>query len=96
MTPRFPDVHDLVPEPALAALAILDTALCVAARALRAARPDIDRAFHLGEDVALTAARIIVDECDALSYCLDDYRVRVRAQLRDHRRHDGDDQDWPF
>lgn len=92
MTPRVPNVDDLVPEPALAALAILDTALCVAARALRAARPDIDRDFHIGEEVSLTVARIIVDECDTLSCCVDDYRAQVVAQLRRRR----DDQDFPF
>jgi len=79
---RLPSAELLAAAPHLASLAIAEAALAVAARAIRAAYSDADRAFHLGEPVELTTARTLVDECDALLLALDDHRGHLLARLR--------------
>lgn len=92
MRVRLPDATELVAAPHLAALAVLEAALAVAAHAVRAAFPAVDRGPFPGDPVELVTARILVDECDALLGTLADHRVHVRARLR----RAGVQPDWPF
>ena len=92
MKVRIPSAELLAAAPHFAALAALECAVAIAARALRAAYPDADRAFQPREPAELTTARTLVDECDAMLMILDDHRIQVTA----HLRATGLQPDWPF
>ena len=79
---RSPSLEDLVKEPFLGALAVVDIALIMLARALRGTHPDVDRAPRPGDDSATATARQIVDGCDVLLYALDHYRDLLEVRLR--------------
>ena len=87
---RPPSLDELLDEPVLGVVAVVEVALVVLARALRGAHPDMDRAPRAGEPPKTVAAREIVDDCDLLLRSLDDYRGP------DPISPDSDDIDWPF
>ena len=89
---RTPNAPLLAAAPHLAALAVLEAALAVAAHALRAGLPAVDRGHFPGDPVELTTARTLVDDCDALLGALGDHRVHVLARLRRSGIHP----DWPY
>jgi hypothetical protein len=92
MSTSVPNPGDLAAEPLLAALAVLDFALLVVARTVRAAHPEVDRCPRPADSAALAAARQLVDDCDLALRTLDAYRDHVYARLRHPHRH----VDWPF
>lgn len=89
---RVPEAEEIAAASHLAALAVLEAALAVAARAVRAAVPAVDRGPFPGDPAEITTARILVDECDTLLGVLADHRVHIRARLRS----EGVQPDWPF
>ena len=89
---RIPDPAELAAAPHLAALAALEAVLIIAARATRAAVPRVDHIHVPLEPADLTAARILVEEADALLSVIDDHRTTLLARLR----HDGTKLDWPW
>jgi len=89
---RPPSLEDLVKEPLLGVLAVVEIALVMLARSLRGTHPDVDRALRPGDDPETTVARQILDECDLLLRSLDD----LRDQLYDRQHPHLADRDWPF
>jgi hypothetical protein len=87
---RPPSLDELIDEPILGVIAVVEIALVVLARALRGSHPDLDRLPRAGEPAKTVAARQIVDDCDLLLRSLDDYRGP------DPIGTDSDDIDWPF
>lgn len=89
---RLPDAVALAAAPHLAALALLDAALVVAANAVRAGVPDLDRGPLACDPAEVKAARSVVDTCELL--------LQLVADLREHalaaERPDPRQLDWPF
>jgi hypothetical protein len=65
----------------LRALAALEATVMIAARALCAAYPAINKVARPEDSAAITAARTLVDDCERLLFTLDDYRVHVVSRL---------------
>lgn len=86
---RTPDPDHLAAEPLLAALALLDHALLVVARAVRAAHPDLYKA-HPTDAPTQNAARTLIDECHLATHVLDVYCDLAFDHLRARS------QSWPY
>ena len=89
---RIPPPFVLSADPTIGPLLVLEVALLVAGRALRAWHPAAEGDFDLGEDVEITIARILINESCHLREELLDYRTRVFARLR----RESIDSDWAF
>lgn len=91
---EIPDVVDLVLDPELAPLVLLDAAAHVLIQALVAANPEMlcraERPSALRDPAAIAAYRVVA-ACRDLHDALDAYRARVN----DRRPHDDSD-DFPF
>lgn len=87
-TVRVPLPCDLLAEPPLGPLRVLELAAAVAANALRAHHVAIQGDFFLDEADQVTAARVLAHACDQLGQILDEYRRRVVARLARERRAD--------
>jgi hypothetical protein len=88
---RPPELDDLAAAPLLAALALLDLALVVVARAVHAAHPEVDRAAP--DDTPLTAAaHDLIEACDFALAALDAFREHLASGLRAPDR----EREWPF
>lgn len=89
---RLPDPGALAAAPYLASLAVLDAAVVVAAHAVRAAVPDLDRGPFGCDPLELQAARAVVEACEVL--------LALTADLRDHaldaQRRERAQLRWPF
>lgn len=89
---QIPDTAQLAAVPHLAALAALEAALAIAARAVLAAVPDADRGPFGCDPAEIITARNFLDACDAL--------LALVADLRDHtfprQRGEAAQLDWPF
>ena len=86
----LPGVSLLAAAPQLAALAALEVAAYLAADALCAMYPELNRPLHDHEPAELAAARILVEETDAVVAMIADYRAHLRRRL------ECDTWDWPF
>ena len=83
----------LAAELELAGLAALEATIVIAARALRAYYPDVDRVARPGDPPLIIAARSLLDDCDQLLAGLDNHRHQVIERLPARCR---DNYHWPF
>lgn len=90
MKTRVPPPCDLVREPQLGPLLLLEIAAAVAGSALRGQHIEIQGDHFRDESEEVTAARALAGHCNLLRACLREYRRLVLARL--HR----EQQDWPF
>jgi len=90
MRVRIPDPSDFYALPALGPLLLLDLAAAIAGSALRAQHVEIQGDLAHDETEEITAARILVRECDLLRVTINDFRRRVLARLAQQRA------EWPF
>lgn len=90
MKTRVPPPCDLVLEPQLGPLLLLEIAAVVAGNALRGQHVQIQGDYFRDESEEITAARALAGHCNLLRECLRDYRRLVLARLRREQ------QDWPF
>jgi hypothetical protein len=90
MTPDYPATAHQI-----AGLAILESTVQIAARALVATLPDICRVCRPGEPAVVTTARALVDDCERLLVALDDYRSHLVTNLPKNPDHPVQ-LDWPF
>jgi hypothetical protein len=92
----FPSFDDLVIDPELAALALLEAAALVLVQALVAANPEmlqVDDCPRTALEPVTVAAHRVVAACRGLHDALDLYRARVsECRIRDDASHD----DIPF
>jgi hypothetical protein len=88
---RAPAIDHLARSPLLGTLAVLEMALVVLARGLRAAHGGADRA-PLDDDPVLEAARRLSDDAELLLSSLDRYRDQLDAATGCLSA----DPDWPF
>jgi len=79
----------------IAGLAILESTVQIAARALVATHPDICRVCRPGEPAVVTTARALVDDCERLLAALDDYRSHLVTNSPKNPDHPVQ-LDWPF
>jgi len=79
----------------IAGLAILESTVEIAARALVATHPDICRVCRPGEPAVVTTARALVDDCERLLVALDDYRSHLVTNFPKNPDHPVQ-LDWPF
>jgi len=87
---RVPPPCDLVLEPQLGPLLLLEIAAAVASNALRGHHVQIQGDYFRDETEEVTAARALAGHCNLLRECLREYRRLVLARLRREQ------QDWPF
>jgi hypothetical protein len=86
---RVPSSCDLVLEPQLGPLVLLEIAAVVTSNALRGQHVQIEgHPFHETEEVA--AARSLAGYCDVLRCTIREYRRLVIERLR------AEQSDWPF
>lgn len=90
MKTHVPPPCDLVLEPQLGSLLLLEIAAVVAGNALRGHHVQIQGDYFRDESEEVTAARALADHCNLLRECLRQYRRLVLARLRREQ------QDWPF
>lgn len=90
MKARVPPPCDLVLEPQLGPLLLLEIAAAVARNALRGQHVQIQGDYFRDESDEVTAARALARHCNLLRQHLRDYRRLVVARLR------RDQQAWPF
>lgn len=90
MKARVPPPCDLVLEPQLGPLLLLEIAAAVAGNALRGHHVQIQGEYFRDEGEEVTSARALAVHCKLLRACLHDYRRLVLARLRREQ------QDWPF
>ena len=90
MKTRVPPPCDLVLEPQLGSLLLLEIAAAVAGNALRGQHVQIQGDYFHDEGEEVTAARALAGHCNLLRACLCDYRRLVLQRLRREQ------QDWPF
>lgn len=90
MKARVPPPCDLVLEPQLGPLLLLEIAAAVAASALRGQHVQIQGDYFRDESDEVTAARVLASHCNLLRGCLREYRRLVLTRLRREQ------QDWPF
>ena len=84
--------EDLVKEPLLGALAIVEIALMMLGRTLGASYPDVDRVARPSDDPVTAGARQIIDACEFLLHSLDHFR----DHLYERGRRPLANPDWPF
>jgi hypothetical protein len=87
---RVPPPCDLVLEPQLGPLLLLEIAAAVAGNALRGQHVQIQGDYFRDESDEVTAARALAGHCNLLRECLREYRRLVLGRLRREQ------QDWPF
>lgn len=90
MKARVPSSCDLVLEPQLGPLLLLEIAAAIAGNALRGQHVQIVGDYLRDESEEVTAARALACHCNSLRQCLREYRRLVLARLRREQ------QDWPF
>lgn len=90
MKARVPPPCDLVSEPQLGPVLLLEVAAAVASNALRGQHVQIQGDYFRDESEEVTAARALAYECGLLREHLRDYRRLVLERLRREQ------QDWPF
>ena len=90
MKARVPPPCDLVLEPQLGPVLLLEIAAAVASHALRGQHVQIQGDYFRDKTEEVTAARALACKCDMLREYIRDYRRLVRARLRHEQ------QDWPF
>ena len=90
MKTRVPSSCDLVLEPQLGPLLVLEIAAAIARNALRGQHVQIQGDYFHDESDEVTAARALAGHCNLLRQRLRAYRRLVLARL--HR----EQQDWPF
>jgi hypothetical protein len=79
---RLPSRRVLLAAPELAEIAILDLALKVVARALRAQHATARVEFDPSEPATITAARTLAQRCDVLRTTIAHYRRSVLSACR--------------
>lgn len=89
---HVPDVAQLAAAPHLAALTALEAALAIAARAVLAAVPDVNRGPFGCDPAEIITARDLLDACDILLALVAD----LRDQTFTRQRRDAAQLDWPF
>jgi len=87
---RVPPSCDLVLEPQLGPLLLLEIAAAVATNALRGQHVQIEGDVFRDETDEVTAARALIRHCNALRNQLREYRRLVLARVRREQ------QRWPF
>ena len=90
MRTRVPPPCDLVLEPQLGPLLLLEIAAAVAGNALRGHHVQIQGDYFHDETEEVTCARALACQCNLLGHIVRDYRRLVLARLRTEQ------QDWPF
>lgn len=89
-TVRVPDSCDLVLEPQLGPLVLLEIAAVLTANALRGQHVQIEGDPFHDESDEVAAARSLARDCDLLRRALRQYRCLVLERLRQEQS------DWPF
>lgn len=90
MKARVPSPCDLVLEPQLAPLLLLEIAAAVTSSALRGHHVELQGDHFRNESEEVTAARALAGHCNLMRACLREYRRLVLARLQREQ------QDWPF
>ncbi len=89
---RPPSLEELVKEPLLGVLAVVEIALMMLARTLRGSHPDVDHDARPSDEAVTVTARHIIDDCDVLLHAVDHFRDHLYERGRRHLA----DPDWPF